>query len=591
MTDRLRARRLLLAAQVLYCVCLFHAVITPASASTYYVSSFGRDTNNGLSPWTPWQTTAKVNATTFQPGDNILFRGGDTFDGPIILVGPNTGAPQQVFSTPAQPVILGGYGSNCNILAGVLAGCPRLSVTGTTPGGIVINNLSGVLVRDWILTGADPMTQNEGIYLRNNDASGTVYQSVTVTNASITGFRSGILVQGSVKGAGWQQFTISNNHVFGTVGSEDNGILVQGSQPGTPGVMTNFDCLIEGNLVEAIPGRPNAVPGTSGNGILIKETDGCVSQFNVVRNSGANATTCGGPVGNWAYDATHILFRFNETYGMAPATWVTGCDWGGFDLDGYVTHSKIEYNYAHDNWGAGFLLWITGPGTWDHNVIRYNISENNALNQHAAQYFGGIVLANSNTSLVETYVYNNTIYSANTPYPTILLAVQGDLGGDCIIANNILQSAGKPWFVYTGTARSASCLLVGNNYYAPLGFLIKWNVNVYLSLDGFRSATGQEMVANSPTGSVSNPGLSAPGSGATCQTLTPPQTCPDAYQLSPGSPMIGTGIDLRRQYGINVGSHDYFGNRIPHGLGTGFNVGADGGPHLNDAPPHAHGRP
>ena len=127
MTDRLHAHRLLLAAQVLYCVCLFHAVIAPASASTYYVSSFGRDTNNGLSPWTPWQTTAKVNATTFQPGDNILFRGGDTFDGPIILVGPNTGAPQQVFSTPAQPVTLGGYGSNCSILAGVLAGCPRSS--------------------------------------------------------------------------------------------------------------------------------------------------------------------------------------------------------------------------------------------------------------------------------------------------------------------------------------------------------------------------------------------------------------------------------------------------------------------------------
>jgi hypothetical protein len=576
MIRHLYAPRLLPCVQVLYCVCILQWFGSLSLASTYYVSSAGRDNDNGLSPWSPWQTAAKVNATTFQPGDNILFRGGDTFAGPIVLVGQNTGAQQRVFSTPTQPVTLGGYGGICNILAGILAGCPRLSMAGITADGIVVSNLSGVLVRDWILSGTDPMTHNEGIYLRNNDAKGTIYQTVTVTNTSITGFRLGILVQGIVKGAGWRDVTISKNHVFGTVGSEDNGIQVQGPQAGTPGVMTNFDCLIEGNLVETIYGRPNANPGTSGNGILIKETNGCISQFNVVRNSGANANTCGGPVGNWAYDATNVIFRFNETYGMAPTVYTAGCDWGGFDLDGFVTNSTIEYSYAHDNFGPGFQLFVTRPGTWDHNVIRYNISENNATNQRASQYYGGITLANGNTSLVGTYVYNNTIYTANTPYSTVLLAVQGDLGGDCIIANNILQSAGKPWFVYTGNATSASCLMAGNSYHSPLGFLVRWNGKVYVSLDGFRSATGQEMI---PRGFPSDAGLSAPGIGGPCKTLTPPQPCPGAYQLSPGSPLIGTGIDLGRQFGIDVGSHDYFGNRIPHSFGTGFNVGADGGVH------------
>jgi hypothetical protein len=48
-----------------------------AWAATYYVdATIGRDTNNGLSEATPWKTISKVNALTFQPQDQILFRRG-----------------------------------------------------------------------------------------------------------------------------------------------------------------------------------------------------------------------------------------------------------------------------------------------------------------------------------------------------------------------------------------------------------------------------------------------------------------------------------------------------------------------------------
>jgi hypothetical protein len=383
------------------------------------------------------------------------------------------------------------------------------------------------------------------------------------------------LAEGVVRGAGWQNFTISSNHVFGSVGTEDNGVQIQGPQPGSPGVMTNFNCVIEGNFVEGIPGRPNAAPGTSGNGILIKETDGCISRYNVVRNGGGNTNTCGGPVGNWAYDATHVTFRFNETYGMRPNAWTAGCDWGGFHLDGYVTYSTIEYSYAHDNWGAGFAFWTTGAGSWHDNVIRYNISENNATSQKAAQYFGGILVANDNPSLVGAHIYNNTIYAGNAPFPIILLAIQGNLGGDCVAANNILRSGGTPWFVYTGIANGASCQIVGNDYSGP-GFLIKWNNEIYMNLGSFRSATGQETVGGQPVGFTSDPNMTA----AICILYTPwSKSCPEQFELRQGSQLIGTGLDLHSRYGIDVGSHDFFGNAIPHGLGTGFNVGADGGPH------------
>src|SRR5919107_499335 len=55
------------------------------SLRTFYVSAWGSDNNNGTSPATPWQSIAKVSATTFLAGDAILFKGGETFSGGIVL--------------------------------------------------------------------------------------------------------------------------------------------------------------------------------------------------------------------------------------------------------------------------------------------------------------------------------------------------------------------------------------------------------------------------------------------------------------------------------------------------------------------------
>jgi len=45
-----------------------------ACAATYYVDPSGSNGNDGLSPQTPWRTLLKVGISTFQPGDQILFK-------------------------------------------------------------------------------------------------------------------------------------------------------------------------------------------------------------------------------------------------------------------------------------------------------------------------------------------------------------------------------------------------------------------------------------------------------------------------------------------------------------------------------------
>ncbi|MFA6004253.1 MAG: right-handed parallel beta-helix repeat-containing protein, partial [Elusimicrobiota bacterium] len=76
-----------------------------AFGASYYVSSAGSDSNDGLSTATPWKTIAKVNAKTFVSGDQILFRSGDDFSGQINL--NQAGLTVGVYGTGAKPIISG----------------------------------------------------------------------------------------------------------------------------------------------------------------------------------------------------------------------------------------------------------------------------------------------------------------------------------------------------------------------------------------------------------------------------------------------------------------------------------------------------
>lgn len=75
----------------------------PAFRPGYYVdATLGNDANDGRSPGKAWQTIAKVNASTFNAGDYILFKSGEVFRGRILI--PSSG-------TTATPIILGAYGT------------------------------------------------------------------------------------------------------------------------------------------------------------------------------------------------------------------------------------------------------------------------------------------------------------------------------------------------------------------------------------------------------------------------------------------------------------------------------------------------
>jgi hypothetical protein len=94
-------------------------VVSPTSAmdtgKTYYVDSTGGDdSNDGMSEAFPWKSLDKVNETTFGPGDKILFKSGEKWDGRLWPKGSGE---------EGNPIVIDKYGSddpeNKPLIAGV----------------------------------------------------------------------------------------------------------------------------------------------------------------------------------------------------------------------------------------------------------------------------------------------------------------------------------------------------------------------------------------------------------------------------------------------------------------------------------------
>ena len=119
-------------------------------------------------------------------------------------------------------------------------------------------------------------------------------------------------------------------------------------------------------------------------------------------NNGVNFS---GAVGIWAWNSNNILFQFNESYRNRTK----GLDGDGFDFDGGVTNSMMQFNYSHDNDAAGFLLaqYDFAPQAMKNITIRHNISKDDArkLNYGAIHVWNGDTISRIN----KVHIYRNTI--------------------------------------------------------------------------------------------------------------------------------------------------------------------------------------
>jgi hypothetical protein len=94
----------------------------------------------------------------------------------------------------------------------------------------------------------------------------------------------------------------------------------------------------------------------SGSGILISGTDSAIVEYCLAKNNGWDQPWEGnGPIGIWAYHSNNVIIQ--HCIAHSNKTNPKGWDGGGFDFDGGVTNSVMQYNLSYNNMGPGYGLY------------------------------------------------------------------------------------------------------------------------------------------------------------------------------------------------------------------------------------------
>jgi len=491
----------------------------------------------------PWKTIDKINATSLRPGDTVALEGGSHFTGNLVLRQSGTVAlPIQVASYPTPG------GNQAEILAG-------------DGDGITIENAEHVRVSNIKVTGSG-INSNHGYGIRlSRTVSGSRrLNSIYLDHVETSGFRmAGITMNAAPHvSVGYNDIRITHSNIYGNgyAGVWMGGCAASGSH----GIYC-FDNVYAGhNLIHDNPGID--IDEQTGNGIFFKDVNGGVIEHCLAYNNGAlNKHAGGGPVGIWAIFSNNVTIQYNESHHNRTRA----NDGDGFDLDGGVTNSRVQYNYSHDNDGAGYLLWDWHDARQSrNNVVRYNISQNDGR----AGFFGGIHLGTSGPGrMADVQIYGNTVYAgARTD---AAFGIDGHVSNVRVHNNIFVASSGTKIVRFRGG--EAGVWMQGNDYWdMGLAFQVLWGGHRYGSLASWRAGTGQERLNGADTGLQVDPGLVAAGQGGTIGDADRLFTLA-AYQLTLTSPLRDQGLALPA-LGIDPGSRDFYGHPTPQA--AGFDIGA-----------------
>ena len=260
--------------------------------------------------------------------------------------------------------------------------------------------------------------------------------------------------------------------------------------------------------------RNRGVPGKgnhSGDGIVLGDLNRALVERNVAFDNGAdNDHTGGGPVGIWTWDSNRVVIQHNESYANKSKT----LDGGGIDLDGGVTNSVLQFNYSHDNYGAGYLIaQFPGARPFHDNVVRYNVSENDGRNGH----YAGIHFWTGGSDIINTRVHNNVVFvSPQAGADPAAVRFWSPTVNTQIYDNVFMTTGGLP-LVDAQPGDATGARFTGNVYWMGKPAVdIRWGAQRFATLEQWRAATGQERDDRGrPTGLAADPRLRSPGGGGT----------------------------------------------------------------------------
>ena len=359
----------------------------------YYVSLLGDDSNVGTSKTYPWRSVERVNAAKLLPGDAVRFQANQTFVGNLCLTGE--GVP-----LVDKPITIGSCSSG------------RATIDARCGTGFLVKNMGGVHLVGLNFVGAGASKNaGSGILFVNTLLEGVKLADIRIHCVDVSGFQdSGICLTAEPADGSWSGFrdvkiTHTTSHDNGDAGISCIGAWNPKREGYAHADFYISRCSAYRNI--GIPGKKSH----SGNGIVLAQVEGAlIEHCRAYENGGLNDYEGGGPVGIWAWDADRVIFQFNESHHNRTGS---SKDGGGFDLDGGVRNSIVQYNYSHDNDGPGYLLaQFSGARAFYGNVLHHNVSVNDGRRNR----YGGVHLWSTGASggIVDTTFRENTIFTTHS---------------------------------------------------------------------------------------------------------------------------------------------------------------------------------
>ncbi|MDN5213284.1 hypothetical protein QQ020_14540 [Fulvivirgaceae bacterium BMA12] len=513
------------------------------SATNYYVDATGgNDANNGTAKLNAWRTLANINATTFQPGDSILFKAGQFWIGTIKPLGSGTaGSPIVIgkYGAGARPAIHGNGSVNCTVEPGQTKYCT-----------IFLHNQEYWIIRDLEITNYDSR-EEEGKSLsqweldnRSDYANVDKPDKYAGTNTK----KCGILVEANNSGAlhHLHFINLEVHGVNGKISEKNNGgifLKVFNFNPGD--IATYFDDLLLDSCYihdvdrtgfsnrsdyehrtlmtntdwtpsKKIVIRNNTFERTGANALIVRVADKPLMEHNLFDHCSIKET------GNAAFNfnTDSAVWQFNEA--RYTKYNVGDVDAGGLDSDYRTRYTIMQYNYVHDN---DFGILITGgPSSsngFNHGtVVRYNIFENDGILKVSGDGAWSFKISGLATN---TRIHNNVIYIGPSKEYTAIVYHKnwGGWPDRSFYKNNIFYNKGTNTAFNLGS--STGNVFSNNIYYG----------NSYTK------------EPSDPNKINSDPLLTNPGNGE------------NGYQLQGGSPALTKGLQL-----LTNPEKDYYQNTI-----------------------------
>ncbi|MBS1757866.1 MAG: hypothetical protein JSU03_11350, partial [Bacteroidetes bacterium] len=433
---------------------------TTVNATTYYVSTSGNNSNNGTSPSTPWQNLNKVqnmaNSNSFKPGDNILFKKGDSFTGTIYwsTIYGNNGSS----GTATNPITLGTYGTGAKPIFQVPAGSNSATIFSFV--GVKYIVVDGFNITDLTFPIADKVnTAPCGIAIQIGSYGEITSNYCTVRNTDISNVGSAVVIVGDFNTIDSTTMTNLKN-VKNTPGGDDdygaNGVTITGN-----------DNIITHNYFS---GNWAASYDYGWNGGALEMFDAC-SRNKVLYNT---ITDCGGVAEFGAYVSSTVssdnLFAYNKITNSGMLSW---CNLSG----SYTTNvNNVQYfnNVIIENSESRFSGPNNGAGV---NTNPYPSTELFAYNGNPPSTVYNLknnvfILSTGinvvRSSSVAKTTHNNNIYQLSNGSKTNFTLNSSEINSTATIFTNTSNPDPSLWDFYPASGSPA--IGFGQNVGIPLDF-------------------------------------------------------------------------------------------------------------------------